>query len=503
MNRTGIPAALLITLIFASNSGCGLAGGYDFEGYVLKTGSGGSSGGAGGGSGGEPECSLAMRVGGEGFDRAYNVAGDADGNFYVTGFFADEIRFGDATYKSAGRADIFLASFARDGSPRWSRTFGGYGTDWAHDVVIDPNGDILLFGEFGGEAPGGDIDFGGGPLVAKGSSDLFLASFAASNGAHRWSRAWGGAGTDEGDKIIIKKNGDLIAVGEFHDTVDLGITTLTSKGGYDMFVLTLTSTGDVLEAASFGGSGHDAAFSAAFGSEGNLLLAGYFADKGSDSVDFGGGPISSGPDVGDGHDLFVASLAPSGAGGWLHQWSIGVGATGVDDAASDVAVDSSGNVFVTGVFGGPVQLGPEMVSWSGGLDGLLFSVSSSGTLRWWKRFGGPGDDKAGTMTFDPSGNLVTVGSYAGPVEIGGETLPTSDGEGALVMSHSTGGVFRWARGYPSTGHVLGFSVDWVEPCAVISGHFSGTMTVDDEILEATPGGDSLTNLDGYVVRLRP
>jgi hypothetical protein len=76
-----------------------------------------------------------------------------------------------------------------------------------------------------------------------------------------------------------------------------------------------------------------------------------------------------------------------------------------DDSAIEMAVDSSGNVYVTGSSKGNGT----------GQDFVTIAYDSSGNLRWVRRYNGPGNDKdeAHAITLDKSGNVYIIGSSHG------------------------------------------------------------------------------------------
>jgi hypothetical protein len=126
---------------------------------------------------------------------------------------------------------MFFASYrGEDGEPRWSRRFGHVEPDstswadivWEHvtDVAVSPVlGTVNLIGAFEGE-----IDFGGGLLDASGA-DMFLASYAASDGSHRWSRSFGGrapASETVGRNIVTTHDGEIRFLASINSAASLG-----------------------------------------------------------------------------------------------------------------------------------------------------------------------------------------------------------------------------------------------------------------------------------------
>ena len=81
------------------------------------------------------------------------------------------------------------------------------------------------------------LDLGGGELPHAGAEDAFVASYTPA-GVHRWSRAFGGAGSDYVMRLAVDRGGAVYFAGGFEDSVDFGCgTPLTSAGDRDGFVV--------------------------------------------------------------------------------------------------------------------------------------------------------------------------------------------------------------------------------------------------------------------------
>ena len=94
---------------------------------------------------------------------------------------------------------------------------------------------------------------------------------------------------------------------------------------------------------------------------GNVYLAGYFTG----SIDFGGGLLSSAGSS----DLYVASFSSSGA----YRWARAHGSTGADPGRGQ-AMDSGGNVYVTGYFTRTMNLGGGAMTSKGSYDIFLLKL---------------------------------------------------------------------------------------------------------------------------------
>ena len=128
-------------------------------------------------------------------------------------------------------------------------------------------------------------------------------------------------------------------------------------------------------------------------------------------------PVSIGPDLtynGGALDAFVVKV---NAAGTALVYAGYIGGSG-DEEGYDVAVDGSGNAYVSGYTGSnqatfPVAVGPDLTKNGAGLDGYVAKVNASGTaLVYCGYIGGTGLDEAFANTVDASGNLYVAGNTA-------------------------------------------------------------------------------------------
>ncbi len=101
------------------------------------------------------------------------------------------------------------------------------------------------------------------------------------------------------------------------------------------------------------------------------------------------------------YDMFVIKYNANGDTIWTRNYDGGVNG---DDVANDIAVDGNGNVYVTGVT-------DEDASLLVNNDYITVKFSSAGTLLWATPYNGNGgaDDKAYSIALDNSGNAYVTG----------------------------------------------------------------------------------------------
>jgi hypothetical protein len=290
-------------------------------------------------------------------DQAYRVASDASGNVLLAGAIEAAVDFGGGTIGGFGpvnTVDAFVARFAgSDGTHLWSRAMGSTGNDRANAVAADAAGNVIVAGEFSGT-----VDFGGGNLASAGASDVFVAKYAAGDGAHLWSMRLGGTGSDAATGLAVDGNSNIIVTGRFSTTVNFGGGNLTSSGSTDVFVAKYAGAdGAHLWSRHGGGALGDGGDAVALDADGNPVVTGFFA--GSD-VDLGGALLDSA----GGQDIFLAKYA---AADGAHLWSRRFGGTG-DDRAGAVALDGTGHLALTGYFPSSIDFGQGILSSAGNND---------------------------------------------------------------------------------------------------------------------------------------
>ena len=88
--------------------------------------------------------------------RGTSVAVDNEGNVYAVGYFQDEVTF-DIGYTTNGNKDIYMVKLDECGNIIWSKQIGGSGPDDVYKVLVDNSGDIIITGYFSNQVYFGNV----------------------------------------------------------------------------------------------------------------------------------------------------------------------------------------------------------------------------------------------------------------------------------------------------------------------------------------------------------
>ena len=306
------------------------------------------------------KVTWAVSIGGTGRgDDATGVATDSAGNVYVFGRFESSVTLGTTTLTAKGGSDWYVLKLDSKGKVLWAVSLGGTGYEYPGRIAVDNSGNATLVGVFSTAMTAGTTT-----LTPKGKSDVAVVRLD-STGKVTWSTSLGGTDSDDGAGVALDSSGNVFVVGSFRSSATFGNSVLTSKGGSDVFLAKLSSSGVVTWALSAGGTGTDYGVGVAVDSSGNPRIVGEFRN----TVDFNGIRLTS-----NGYsDVFVAKVDSTPR----FAWAASAGSTYFDEAG-DVAVDSSGNTYAGGSLYGNASLGNVSVSPGSGVPPFVWKLDKDG-----------------------------------------------------------------------------------------------------------------------------
>jgi len=297
---------------------------------------------------------------GNNMDFANAIVVDASGSVYVTG----------ASVGSGTGFDYVTIKYDSSGNQQWVARYNGPGNgdDEAYSIAVDASGNVYVTGYSAGSGTG--------------LSDYATIKYDAS-GNQLWVARYNGPGngTDQANAIAIDTSGNVYATG-FSDG---------SGTGFDYATVKYDNSGQEQWVARYNGPGNDD--DEAYGI----------------TVDVSGNVYVTGLSVGSGtqEDYATIKYDSSGNQQWVARYN---GPANLNDDGRAIAVDASGNVYVTGF----------SVGSGTGFDYATVKYDSSGQEQWVVRYDGPAsvDDQAYAIAVDASAVVYVTGYSTG---LGGET----------------------------------------------------------------------------------
>lgn len=226
-------------------------------------------------------------------DSGQAIVVDGDGNVLTIGSFSVSSNFGGGERIAKGGTDIFVVKLSGDGDWIWDKTFGGADpgeNESGFGIAVDASNNAYCVGSFIGPA-----SFGGATFTTNGI-DAFIVKLAAADGAHIWSRQMHGLPLAISYGVAVFGNGDAAVVGSFHGSVRLRDdgTVTSSTGRQDIFMARYAAAnGAHVWSRTVGGSvmSDDICYSVAIGAADIMYVTGKILG----GADFGAGLIGTGP----------------------------------------------------------------------------------------------------------------------------------------------------------------------------------------------------------------
>src|SRR5213593_1059199 len=450
---------------------------------------------------------------GQGGDAGNAIAVDASGNAYVTGItqstdFPTANPFQPTNHGNSFfcGANAFVAKLNATGSTLvYSTYLGGFtgpgGWDSGNGIAVDGSSNAYVTGM------AGSFDFPTANALqpinrCKGdpSTNAFVTKFNASGSALVYSTYLGGSGSSFGcdwaNGIAVDSSGNVYLTGltrsrDFPTTPNAVQPIYRGfQGSPEAFVAKIHSSGSALIYSTYlGSSGGDVGMGIAVDGTGSAYLTGS-----THSLDFPTTPNAvQRINRGQG-DAFVAKIHSSGS---ALIYSTYLGGSGVD-RANGIAVDGSGNAYVTGVTDSTDFPTANVIQGTnhGGSDAFLAKFSPDGSALVHSTYlGGSGDEcsqfRGSAIAVDDSGGVYLTGSTTSvDFPIANPFQPVNrDSINAFMMKISFTEPTTTTVSDPAVTYNANASVSvTVSSAAGVSGG-DVTLSVD----KGTPGSGTLTN----------
>lgn len=296
----------------------------------------------------------------------------SDDSVYVS--FSSMYAFEGITHEGmAYSPDIFLFKFDSSGEKIWSTTVATNNDDSGEALGVSPSGDLYLAGHTRGDLAGSGV---------LGDYDFYIRKFSK-DGALIKTVQFGTDNTDIATGIDFDKAGNVYLTGR-----TLGNFASSPVGMYDLALVKFDADLNEVWRLQKGTEKNDKPNGIAIDNDDNIFLTGTtYAALGE-----GGSGL--------GYDIFLAKYDTEGNEKFIKQLDV----DGTEEAL-DIAVDSAGKVYITGLiteaFGGNES--------AGGTDSFMIRYDNAGDIDLLIQFGSPLDDKASGLAIDGYDDVLMTG----------------------------------------------------------------------------------------------
>ena len=414
------------------------------------------------------ELRWLIRAGGAGDDVGNDIALDREQNIYVAGSFTDSATFpsvnGPSKTVTGAAETIFLAKYDPSGKLVWVQTGTGSfgGQNEAFGVAVNQaTGAVFIIGRGQGDDTFSSSNGTEHTVPGVGDWHMFLTKYDSA-GNFQWGQTNEATVNTVPHEVAVDARGNVYVTGWFEGTAifhsnngqDLTITGLSepiqSSPDFpdDAFIVKYDAEGNAKWANSIGGY-KGIATNVAVSDRGEISITGFIGNiagtptqaetiatsqPGGKNINLGGGQLTNPFNK----DAFIATY--NSAGVLLKARRIG----GIKDAGgSGIAYDHEGNLYVTGVFQGTIDV--EGQSLTGAKPFNLFVLkfkSENGRLDWAKKADGAGQDifeASPRMSVTPEGQVFITGGYDGTAVFDAITLHSAgDPDGFLAELNANG-----------------------------------------------------------------
>ena len=321
------------------------------------------------------EVEWQKTLGGSNNDIAWTIKQTFDGGFIVAG--ESDSTDGDII-NNLGNSDYWVVKLSSLGEIEWQKSLGGSYSDTARELQLTDDGGFVVSGS--SSSTDGDI------TENYGISDYWVVKLSSS-GEIEWQKSLGGSNSDLSYSIKQALDGGFIVAGNsFSNDGDVS----DNHGVSDMWVVKLSSLGEIEWEKSLGGSGDDYAYSICVSSDGGFLV--------------GGESNSSDGDVSGNHgdfDYWVVKLSSLGE----IEWQKSYGGSAIDSNYSIIQTYDEGYILI----GRSASIDGDSTSNNGSMDSWIVKINSIGTIEWQKSYGGSEYESPKSIQQLPNGSFILAG----------------------------------------------------------------------------------------------
>ena len=424
-----------------------------------------------------------VRIQGQGTTTVWGTATDSMDNVYAVGsittttaaniatfFNADGSIGGTYAMRIGSGTDAFIVKYNTAGRFQWAASVSGPSVSCtAYSVAIDTSGNAYVVGAGGAAvltAYNANGTAFGTTLASAGGGDAFIVEYNSS-GTVQWVARVASTATDIAYGIAVDSSGNAYVTGQGGSAVTITAyssngaafgTTLANSGLNDVFTVKYNSSGTVQWVARVASSAADVGYAAAVDSSGNVYITGGAGAATTTAFNSNGtafSPTLASAGLGD---AFLVKYNTTGSVQWVARIASTAG-----DIGYGIAVDSGGNVFVTGAQGAATLTAfnfngtafATTLTSRGSGDTFLVEYNTTGSVQWIAQVGGTGSESGRAVSLDSAGNpyiiLNTAAALSTVYNSNGSSFGTVAYSGTLntvVVKYNSSGNAQWAARIP-------------------------------------------------------
>ncbi|GLR19591.1 LamG-like jellyroll fold domain-containing protein [Portibacter lacus] len=357
------------------------------------------------------------------------IATDINGDILLGGNFRETADFdfgvGITSFTSVGDRDGFLAKYSNSGNLIWVFPLGSTSATSSldtrvYDITSDSGGNIIIVGEFKGNAINFAPNGGTSTLLTSSNSGISSSAFVAkysSLGACIWAFGLGENNNNELYAVEVDDSDNIYIGGRLDDnagTLDvnpLGNVHVMDTDGADAVLIKYDTNGEHQWDINIGNPNNN---DYVYGIEivnSKVYLSGRFQG----TCEFNPLGTSIAYTSSGSYDAFIAEYNTVNG---ICNWANAIGGSGSDESRES-SVDSDGNVYVAGSFSSTVDFDPSAAESSltsnGSIDIFVVKYNSIGGHEWSFSLGGTSIDNGLAMDIDGTHVFVT-GRFRGTVD---------------------------------------------------------------------------------------
>jgi hypothetical protein len=367
----------------------------------------------------DPTLTYSTYLGGNFAEYGFGIAADDAGNFYITGM-TNSSNFPTVNPYQAtnhGIDDVIVAKFNPAGQPIYITYLGGSHVEWGLDITVDADGNAYLTGFTA------STNF---PVANAyqptngGIYDAFVTKLNPTGSALVFSTYLGGDDTEnshgsglQSGAIALDANRNVYVTGYTNSTNFPVLNAIQPNlvNIDDGFITKFNPAGSAIIWSTYlGGVRNDQPKGIAVDTSGNVVIAGLTTSDNYPTVNAYQSSL-----LGT-YDAFVSKINAAGSA-LVYSTYFGGNDYEYVDMALDVAVDPTGNAYITGFTGSwdfPIAGLAFQPTYNGGVDAFVSKFTPIGGLSYSTFLGGNWSDDASSIAVNSAGEAFVFGSTQSP-----------------------------------------------------------------------------------------